>query len=143
MLLMLEQTGLCLLISNHRSGLSSSPNQGSLGNLVCWGVGFTPHPSKEVVLGPHSAPLDELFQVVYFWSLCSWAEYDRGQSAQLSSFHPALHNLSALWALQVLCVCFLAEESHWETSLAQAHGVSHSPGTEQKFNCVSFLLPRK
>lgn len=27
--------------------------------------------------------------------------------------------------------------------LAQAHGVSHGPGTEQKFNCVSFLLPRK
>lgn len=45
---------------------------------------------------------------VYFWSLCPSAVCDRGQSAQLSSFHPALHNLSALWALQVLCMCFLA-----------------------------------
>lgn len=43
---------------------------------------------------------------------------------------PALHNLSAVWALQVLCMCFLAGESHWEISLAQAHGVSHGPGTE-------------
>lgn len=27
-------------------------------------------------------------------------------------------------------MCFLAGESHWEISLAQAHGVSHGPGTE-------------
>lgn len=61
----------------------------------------------------------------------------------LSCFHPALHNLSALWALQMLCMCFLAGESHWETSMALAHGVSHGPDTEQKFSCVSLLLPRK
>lgn len=110
---------------------------------MCWGVGFAPHPSREAVVGPRLALLDELFQVVYFWSLCPWAECDRGQSAQLSSFHPALHSLSALWALQMLCMCFLAGESHWETSVAQAHGGSHGPGMEQKFSCVSFLLPRK
>lgn len=119
-----------------------SPNQGSLGNVECWGGGFAPHTSKEGI-GPYLALLDDLFQAVYFWSLCPWAEFDRGQGAQLSSFHPALHNLSALWALQALCMCFLARENHWETSLAQAHGVSHGPGIEQKCNCVSFLLPRK
>lgn len=106
MLLMLEQTGLFADLKPQEGSASwSKPRlfgkSGVLGSRFC---------PTSLQRGCCRAPLVSPGQVIpsgLFLVPVSLAECDRGQSAQLSSFHPALHNLSALWALQVLCICFL------------------------------------